>query len=171
MAPVEGVEKSTDLCSHYPGDVPLPTLLTQLVECLVLTVPLPEAMGKRLKVRLEDGFQDHHYRPLDTLVRKAGFPYEPLLAIFFLDPHPLDRRRHIPIGAPPLMQLAQGLVQVLSLLRRRHLGHARGTALVGLVRGFPQELPINQVQPVVEPHGRIVLGRLCHALAFPGDGW
>src|SRR2546425_12142811 len=75
MAPVEGVEKSTDICIHSPGDIQLPTLLTQLVERLVLTVPLPEAMGTRMKVRLEDGFQDHHHRPLDNRVLKAGFPY------------------------------------------------------------------------------------------------
>src|SRR6266699_802801 len=99
MAPVEGVETSTDLCLHSPGDVQLPTLLTPLVERLVLTVPLPEAVGKRMKVRLEDGFQDHHHRPLDKLVLTAGFPSGPLLAIFFLDPHPLDQRRHLPIGA------------------------------------------------------------------------
>src|SRR5437660_11975143 len=113
MAPVEGVEKSTDICIHSPGDGQLPTLLTPLVERLVLTVPLPEAVGKRLKVRLEDGFQAHHHRPLDNLVLKAGFPSWPLLAIFFLDPPPLDWRRHIPIGAQPLMPLAQVRVQVL----------------------------------------------------------
>src|SRR5215467_575904 len=99
MAPVEGVEKSTDRCIHYPGEVLLPTLLTQLVERLGLTVPLPEAMGKRMQVRLEHGVQDHHHRPLDHLVLKAGFPYGPLLARFCLDPPPLDRWRHIPLGA------------------------------------------------------------------------
>src|SRR2546426_11512859 len=154
MAPVEGVEKSTDICIHSPGDIQLPTLLTQLVERLVLTVTLPEAMGKRMKVRLEDGFQDHHYRPLDNLVLKAGFPYGPLLAIFFLDPHPLDRRRHIPIVAQPLMQRAQVLVQVLRVLLRRNLVHAWGTTLVGLVIGFPQELPINQAA-IVQPSSSV----------------
>src|SRR5712691_8005939 len=128
MAPVEGVEKSTDLCIHSPGDVQLPTLRTQLVERLVLTVPLPEAVGKRLKGRLEDGFQDHHHRPLDNLVLEAGFPSWPLLAIFFLDPHPLDRRRHLPIVAQPLMQRAPVLVQVLGVRLRRDLAHAWGTA-------------------------------------------
>src|SRR5438445_6052397 len=142
MAPVEGVETSTDLCIHSPGDVQLPTLLTQRVERLVLTVPRPEAVGKRMQVRREDGFQDHHHRPLDTLVLTAGLPSWPLLALFFLDPPPLDRRRPIPIGAQPLMQLAQVLVHVLVVLLRRDLVHACGTALVGLVRGFPQERTI-----------------------------
>jgi hypothetical protein len=51
---------------------------------LVLAVTLPEAMREDMKIRLEDGLQDHHHRPLDNFVLKAGFTYRPLLAIFLL---------------------------------------------------------------------------------------
>jgi hypothetical protein len=117
------------------------------------------------------GLQDHHHRPLDNLVLKAGFPYWPLLAIFLLDPHPLDRRRHIPIVAQPLMQVPQVRVQVLSVLLRCHLVHSWGTALPGLAIGFQQELTVDQVKHVVEHHFRIVLGLLCNSLEFHGYGW
>ena len=106
-APVQVIEKSTDIRIDSPVDVQRPALLTQLVQRLMGTVALPEAMGKGMEVLREDGLQDHHHCPLDDLVLEAGFPYGPLLPAFLLDPHPLDRRRHIPIVAPPLMQVPQ----------------------------------------------------------------
>ena len=93
MAPVEIVAKSTDIRVHDPGDVQRPTLLTQLVPRLVLTVPFAEAMGKPIKIVLEDGLQKHHHRSLDHFVLEAGFASWPLLPIFLLDPYPLDGRR------------------------------------------------------------------------------
>jgi hypothetical protein len=80
-------------------------LLTQLVQRAMLTVPLSEAVGKRMKIMIEDRLHDHHHRPLDHLVLEAGFAYRPLLPSFLLDPHPLDRRRHIPMVTQPLMQV------------------------------------------------------------------
>ena len=53
-APVEMVEKSTDIRVDAPGDVQRPTLLAQLMECLVLTVPFSQAVGKPIKIVLED---------------------------------------------------------------------------------------------------------------------
>ena len=96
---VDGVEKSTDIRIHYPVDVELPALLPQCVQRLMWTVALPEAVGTLLKVLIEDRLQDHHHRPLDDLVLKAGFAYRPPLPTFLRDPHPFDRRRHIPIVA------------------------------------------------------------------------
>jgi hypothetical protein len=171
IAPVQVVEKSTDIRVDYPVDVQLPTLLTQLVQRLMGTMALPAAMGKGMEILLEDGLQEHHHRPLDDLVLKAGFPYGPLLSAFLLDPHPLDGRRHLPIIAEPLMQVPQMLVQVFGVLLRRDLVHAWGPALPGLVIGFPQELPVDQVKHVVEHHGRMVLGLLCNSLEFHGYGW
>jgi hypothetical protein len=110
MAPIQVVEKSTDIRLDYPVDVQRPTLLTQLVERLMGTVPLPEAMGKGVKVMLEAGLQEHHHRPLDTLVLEAGFPEGPLLPIVLLDPDPFDGRRHIPIIAQPLVQVPEVVV-------------------------------------------------------------
>src|SRR5215471_11617892 len=136
MAPVQVVEKSTDIRIDYPVDVQRPTLLTQLVQRLMGTVTLPETMGERMEILLEDRLQDHHYRPLDDLVLEAGFPYRPLLPPFLLDPHPLDWRRLIPVVAKPFMQLPQVLVQALGVLLRRDVVHAWGTALLGLVIGF-----------------------------------
>src|SRR5262249_13418099 len=136
MAPVQVVETSTDIRIDSPVDVQRPTLLTQLVQRLMGTVPLPEAMGERMEIMLEDRLQDHHYRPLDDLVLEAGFPYRPLLPPFLLDPHPLDWRRLVPAVAEPFMQIPQVLVQALGVLLRRDVVHAWGTALLGLVIGF-----------------------------------
>src|SRR5262249_60309654 len=55
VAPIEIVEKSTDIRIDYPVDVQLPALFTQLVQRLMLTVPLPEAVGKGMKVLIKDG--------------------------------------------------------------------------------------------------------------------
>src|SRR2546428_9955272 len=55
VVPVEIVEKSTDIRIDSPVDVQLPALFTQLVQRLMLTVPLPEAVGKGMKVLIKDG--------------------------------------------------------------------------------------------------------------------
>jgi hypothetical protein len=55
VAPVQVVEKSTDLRIDSPVDVQRPALLTPLVQRLMLTVSLPEAMGKGMKIMREDG--------------------------------------------------------------------------------------------------------------------
>src|SRR5215510_7352040 len=102
MAPIQVIEKSTNIRIDYPVDVQCPTLLSQLVQRLMGTVALPEAMGKGMKIMLEDGLEDHHHRPLDNLVLETGFPDGPLFPIILLDPHPLDGRRDIAIGAQPL---------------------------------------------------------------------
>jgi hypothetical protein len=99
VAPVQVVEKSTDIRIDYPVDVQRPTLLTPLVQRLLGTVALPEARGECREILLEDRLQDHHHRPLDDLVLEAGFPYGPLLPIVLLDPPPLDWRRRILIVA------------------------------------------------------------------------
>jgi hypothetical protein len=69
------------------------------------------------------------------------------------------------------VQVPKGLVQVLSVLLRRDLIHAWGTALLGLAIGFQQEISINQVTHIVEHHRRIALGLLCNSLEFHGYGW
>jgi site-specific DNA recombinase len=171
MAPVQVVETSTDIRIDYPGDVQRPTLLTQLVQRLMETVPLPEAMGERMAIMLEDRLQAPHDRPLDDLVLEAGFPSRPLLPPFLLDPHPFDWRRLIPVVAEPCLQIPQVLVQALGVLLRRDVVHAWGTALLGLVVGFQEEIPVDQVQHVVEHHLRIALGLLRNFLEFYGYGW
>src|SRR5207249_10782292 len=105
VAPVEIVEKSTDIRIDSPVDVQLPALFTPLVQRLMLPVPLPEAVGKGMKVLSKDGLYDHHHRSLDHLVLEAGFAYRPLLPIVLLDPYPFDWWRHRPIVAPPLVQV------------------------------------------------------------------
>src|SRR6266568_7775924 len=98
MALVDGVENSTDIRIHYPVDGELPAWLPQGVQRLMWTVALPDAVGTLLKVLSEDRLHDHPHRPLDALVLKAGFAYRPLLPPFLREPHPCDRRRHLPIG-------------------------------------------------------------------------
>src|SRR5262245_59594327 len=151
MTPVQVVKKSTDICIHYPRNVQRPTLLTQFVKRLVLTVPFSEAMGELMKLRLEDGLQNHYHRSLDNLVLEAGVAYRPLFPIILLDPYSFDGRRHIPIIAQPLVQVPEVVVQVLRVLLGRHLVHPRCTAFTGLSIGFQQELTVNQVKHVVEP--------------------
>ena len=171
VAPVQVVETSTDLRLDSPVAVQRPALLTQLVQRLLLTVSLPEAMRKGMKIMREDGLSDHYYRPLAPLVLKAGLPYWPSLPVFLLDPHPLDRRRPVPLGAQPLVQVPKVLVQVLGVLLRRDLIHAWGTALLGLAIGFQHAISINQVTPIVAHHLRIALGLLGTSLEFHGDAW
>jgi hypothetical protein len=55
VAPGEIIDTSTDIRIDYPGEVPLPALFTQLVQRLMLTVPLPEAVGQGMKVLSKDG--------------------------------------------------------------------------------------------------------------------
>jgi hypothetical protein len=69
------------------------------------------------------------------------------------------------------MQVPQVLGQALGLLLRRDLVHAWSPALLGLVRGFPQDLPVDQVQHIVAHHLRIAPGLLCNSLALHGYGW
>jgi len=73
--------------------------------------------------------EEQVYCPLDNLVLKAGLAYWPLLPPFLLDPYPLDWRRHIPIVAQPLMQVPEVVLQVLSVLRGRHLVYPWSTIL------------------------------------------
>jgi len=54
MAPVEIVEKSPDIRLYSPVDVQLPALFAQFVQCLMLAVALPEAVGKFIKVMIKD---------------------------------------------------------------------------------------------------------------------
>jgi hypothetical protein len=171
IAPVQVVEKSTDIRVAYPVDVHLPALLTQFVQRLMGTVALPEAMGKGMEIMLTASREDQHHRPLDHLVLEAGFPYWPLFPIVLLDPHPLDRRRHLSMVTQSLMQVPQVLGQMLGILLRRDLVHARSTALLGLAIGFQQEILVNHVKHIVEHHLRIALGLLCNALELHGDGW
>ena len=112
VAPVAMVETSTDIRIDSPVAVQLPALFAPVVQRLMGTVALPEAVGTCMKVLSKDGLSDHHHRPLDHLVLEAGRPYWPLLPPFFLDPYPLDWRGDRPIVAPPLMQVPEGVVQV-----------------------------------------------------------
>src|SRR5206468_277552 len=105
MAPGHVVEQSTDIRIDSPGDGQRPTLLTQLLQRLLGTVALPEAMGEGMNIRFADGLQAHHHRPLDTLVLAAGLPSWPLLPIVLLDPYPRDGWCHLPMVAEPRMQV------------------------------------------------------------------
>src|SRR6516225_5392243 len=118
MAPGPVVETSTDIRIHCPVAGPRPTRLTQLMQRVLGTVALPAAMGEGGKIRVEEGLQDHHHRPLAPLVLAAGVPYGPLLPSVLLAPDPLDWRCHIPIVAEPRLQVRQGVVHGLRLWRR-----------------------------------------------------
>jgi hypothetical protein len=131
---------------------------------------LPEAMGAGVKIRFEDGLQDHHHRPLDHLVLEAGLPYGPLLPSVLLDPYPLDWRCHIPMGAEPLMQVPQVVVQVLSIRRGRHRVYPRCTLLAGQPIGFSKEVVVDHVNHLVAHHLWIALCLVRNALEFHGDG-
>lgn len=60
VAPGQAVENSTDSRIASPVDVQRPTLLTQLVPRVLLTVSLPEALGKGMTIMRKDGLYDHH---------------------------------------------------------------------------------------------------------------
>ena len=73
MAPVHVVETSTDLRIDSPVAGQRPTLLTQLMQRLMGTVALPEAMGEGMKIRFEDGLQYFGRKRLDDLVFQASY--------------------------------------------------------------------------------------------------
>jgi hypothetical protein len=171
MAPVQMGEKSPDICLHSPGDGPRSTLLTPLVERLVLTVPFAQAMGDPMTCRREDGLQNPHHRALDHRVLAAGFASRPRLPVVLLDPYPVDGRRYIPIIAQPLVQVPEVVVEVLSLLLARHLVHPRCTVFTGLALGVPHELPVHHVQHVVAHQRWSALGLGGNSLALHGYGW
>jgi hypothetical protein len=171
MAPGEMVEKATDLRIDSPVDVQPPALLTPLVQRLMVTVALPEAVGTFMQGMSKDGLSDPPHRPLDHRVLEAGVPSWPLLPLVLRTPYPLDWRRPIPIVAPPLMPGPQGGVQVLGVLRGRHRGHPRRTLFAAQTRGFQKACTGDQVQHVVAHPLRRALGLLRHALAWHGDGW
>src|SRR6476660_7164369 len=143
------VEKPADLRIDSPVDVPRPTLLSPLVQRLMGTVALPEALGEGMKIRFQDRLQAHHHRPLDTLVLNAGLASWPLLPPFLLDPYPFDRWRDVPIVAQPLMQVPEVVVQLLGVLRGRHLIYPRCTRRAGQPMVFQKAGLVDQVQYVV----------------------
>ena len=124
-----------------------------------------------MQCRLEEGLQQQHHRALDPLVLEAGLASRPLLPVVRLDPYPLDWRRAIPLIAPPLVQVPEVVVEVLSLRLGRHLLHPRCTVFTGLSLGCQQERTGNHVQHLVAPHRWIALGLLGHALECHGDAW
>jgi hypothetical protein len=170
MTPVQGIETSPDICLHSPGHGQRPTLLSPLVQRLVLTVPFSEALGAPMKLRLEEGLSHPHHRSLDQRVLAAGVASRPLLPIVLLDPDPCNGRRLRPILAPPLVEVPAVVVQVLRLLLGRDLVAPRCTALTGLSISFQQERSVTHVQHVGAPHRRIALGLLGNALELHGDG-
>jgi hypothetical protein len=164
------VETSTDIRIDSPVAGQLPALCTQLVQRVRLTVPLPEAVRKGLQVLIKDGRSAHPHRSLDNLGLAAGVAYRPLLPIVLLDPHPFDGRRHLPMVAPPLVQVPQVVVQGVGLRRGRPLVHPRRTVLPGLTIGFQHALPVDQVQHGVAHHRRRALGLCCPSLELHGEG-
>jgi hypothetical protein len=171
MAPVHVVETSPNLRLDSPVDGPRPTLLPPLMQRLIGTVALPEAMGEGMPIRFDDGFQDPRYRPLDPLVLAAGLPSWPLLPLVLLAPHPFDGRCHRPLVAEPLLQVTQVVVQVLSRRRGRPLVSPRCPMLAGQPLGFAKEVVVDHVTHVVAHHRWRALCLLRNALEVHGDGW
>jgi hypothetical protein len=137
----------------------------------VQTVALPKALGKGMEILLEARLQEPDHCPLDHLVLKAGLAYWPLLPPFLLDPYPFARRRNVPIAPQPPMQVPEVLVQVVGVLLRCALVHAWSTALVGLARGFPENIPVDQMQHGIEHHRRRALCLFGNPLELHGYGW
>jgi hypothetical protein len=112
MLVIDGIEKSTYICIHYPVDVQLDALLAQFPYRLMLTMTSSEAVGERIEYRLEDSSQDHYHRSLDDLVLIAGFSDGPQLAVFLLDPYPFDGRNCVPVCFEPFAQVVEKEAQV-----------------------------------------------------------
>ena len=170
QAMVNRVETSTAICLPSPIDGQLAAWLPPLVQRLMGTVALPDAVGKGINIMRAARLPDHSHCPLDALVLTAGLPSWPLLPPCLLAPYPFDRRRDIPIGAKPLVQVPAGVVQVCGVLLRRDLGPPWRTVLPGETRGFPQTVTVNQGQHVVEPHVRRALCLFRHPLELHGYG-
>jgi hypothetical protein len=169
-APVHVVAQSTDLGIDAPGDGPRPARRTHRVQRVRGPVALPEAVGAGRALLRDDRVQDQHHGPRDALGLPAGRPAGPLLPAGLRAPHPRAWRRHLPMGASPLMPVPPMRVQGLGGRRRRALLPAGSTAFRGLVRGCQPALPGDPVPHRVADHRWIMRGLRGQALAFPGDG-
>src|SRR5207248_231722 len=72
--PVDAVEISTDICIHDPADTLRHAPLASRMPCIMGAATLAKALGAVTEILLIDGFQQHCYRSLDTLVLTRRLP-------------------------------------------------------------------------------------------------
>ena len=120
---------------------------------------------------LVDRFQPHGHRSLDHRVLARRLPNRTLTPVVLFTPDPLDGRCLGAATAESLVQVAQILVEVFSLVLRRHPIDPCGTRLARLMVRLPQKVCINQVGQGREYPVRIVGGLRRKALELWCDGW
>jgi hypothetical protein len=98
-------------------------------------------------------------------------PNRTLTSIGLLNPDALDGRGLIAAATESLVQVAQVLVKVLGILRRRHPIDPCGTRLARVLVRLPQNVCINQVSKGRKDPARIMGGLRRKALEFWCDGW
>ena len=98
------VEHPVHLLAHDPG--------SERIQRVMRATPRPEPVGKAEKVRLIDGVQHLHQRPLQDLVLQRSDPERPLppVRLRYIDPP----RRLRPVRAPvnPSMQIPKVLLEI-----------------------------------------------------------
>jgi len=92
MAPVQVVEKSTDIGIHDPANTLCPAPLASLMPCIMGMTSWPKALRAVVEVLLVDRFQHHGHRSLDNLLLERRLPDRTLPPVVLLNPDTRDGR-------------------------------------------------------------------------------
>src|SRR5262249_41421616 len=131
---VSAVKVSTDIGIHDPADPLRHAPFAYLVECIMGTTALSQAVRAVAEVWLVDRFQQHHHRSLNDFLLECRLPDRSLFPIVLFEPDAFDWRRLRASAAQALVQVAQGLVEVFGILLRRHPIEPWGARLARLAR-------------------------------------
>ena len=142
---------------------------------MMWTTPRPEPVGKPEEVRLVNGVQHLHHRPLQDLVLQAGDTERPQPPVRLRYEHPARRSRPVRASVNPGMKITKVRLEIHAVVLPRHAVHPRrGLGLKRPVRR-PQAIDVDVMQKRREPR---ILVRPCHSAhaiqiterALPGSG-
>jgi len=132
---------------------------------------LAKALGAVTEIWLIDGFQQHRYRSLDTLVLTRRRPNRTLPPISLVEPDTLDRRGLVAPAPQALVAVVAVLVEVCRVLLRRNPVDAWRARLARPVICLPQKVYVDQVCERRKDAGGIAGGLRGNPLELWCDGW
>jgi hypothetical protein len=143
---VNTVEASTAIRVHHPAKRLVPTLRTTLAQCPMRAPASTKAVRAVVNILFVDRFQEHHDRSLDHVVLKHRLTNRTLAPILLGEPYPLDGWGFIPPASQALLEVLEVCVELRSILLRRYPVDAGSARLARPVRGFLEEVFVNQVR-------------------------
>jgi hypothetical protein len=103
---------------------------------------------------------------LSDLVLERGHPDRSLSSVVLIPPYAFHRGRFITPGAQPLVEVPEVLVEVLPIFLCGHSIYSRRCVFARAVKGFFEELDIDQVSQRREHPLWIADCLLCNPLKF-----